>query len=91
MDFGYTYAPNLIHEGASVIIEILSAHGDKNSTSSNNNEVIHGPGLISQHSKRSKTIQSSEKLKSALQKLGARAHARNRNVACAHTLTMHGC
>jgi hypothetical protein len=34
MDFGYTYAPNLIHQGASVIIEISSAHGDKNSTSS---------------------------------------------------------
>jgi hypothetical protein len=34
MDFGYTYAPNLIHQGASVITEISSAHGDKNSTSS---------------------------------------------------------
>jgi hypothetical protein len=56
MDFGYTYAPNLIHQGASVITEILSAHGYKNSTSSNNNEVIHGPELISQHSKKGKTI-----------------------------------
>jgi hypothetical protein len=34
MDFGYTFAPNLIHQGASVITEISSAHGDKNSTSS---------------------------------------------------------
>jgi hypothetical protein len=34
MDFGYTYAPNLIHQGASVITEISSTHGDKNSTSS---------------------------------------------------------
>ena len=34
MDFGYTYAPNLIHQGASVITKISSAHGDKNSTSS---------------------------------------------------------
>jgi hypothetical protein len=34
MDFGYTYAPNLIHQGAYVITEISSAHGDKNSTSS---------------------------------------------------------
>jgi hypothetical protein len=25
MDFGYTYSPNLIHQGASVINEILSA------------------------------------------------------------------
>jgi hypothetical protein len=34
MDFSYTYAPNLIHQGASVITEISSAHGDKNSASS---------------------------------------------------------
>jgi hypothetical protein len=34
MDFGYTYAPNLIHQRASVITEISSAHGDKNSASS---------------------------------------------------------
>ena len=34
MDFGYTYAPNLIHQGASVITEISSEHGDKNSSSS---------------------------------------------------------
>jgi hypothetical protein len=34
MDFGYTFAPNLIHQGASVITEISSAHGDKNSASS---------------------------------------------------------
>jgi hypothetical protein len=34
MDFCYAYAPNLIHQGASVITEISSAHGDKNSASS---------------------------------------------------------
>ena len=34
MDFGYTFAPNLIHQGAPVITEISSAYGDKNSTSS---------------------------------------------------------
>jgi hypothetical protein len=56
MDFGYTYAPNLIHQGASVITEISSAHGDKNSASSNNNEVIHGLELISQHSKKVKKL-----------------------------------
>jgi hypothetical protein len=80
MDFGYTYAPNLIHQGASVITEILSTHGYKNSASLNSNEVIHGLELISQNSKKGKTIQSSEKLKSALQTLGACAHARNMNV-----------
>jgi hypothetical protein len=46
MDFGYTSAPNIIHQGAYVITEISSAHGDKNSTSSNSNEVIHGTELI---------------------------------------------
>jgi hypothetical protein len=54
MDFGYTYAPNLIHQGASVIIEISSAHGDKNSALSNSNEVIHGTEFISQHFKKVK-------------------------------------
>jgi hypothetical protein len=54
MDFGYTFAPSLIHQGASVITEISSTHGDKNSASSNSNEVIHGTGLISQHFKRVK-------------------------------------
>ena len=32
MNFGYTYAPNLIHHGASVITEISSANGYKNPT-----------------------------------------------------------
>jgi hypothetical protein len=54
MDFGYTYAPNLIHQGASVITEISSAHGYKNSASSNSDEVIHGPELIPKHSKKVK-------------------------------------
>jgi hypothetical protein len=47
MDFSYMYDPNLIHQGESVITEISSAHGDKNSASSNSNEVIHGTELIS--------------------------------------------
>jgi hypothetical protein len=38
----------------SVITEISSARGYKNSTSSNSDEVIHGLELISQHSKRAK-------------------------------------
>jgi hypothetical protein len=50
MDFGYTYAPNLIHQGASVITEISSANGYKNSASSNSYEVIHGPELTQKHS-----------------------------------------
>ena len=46
MDFSYMYAPNLIHQGASVIIEISSAHDYKNSASSTSNEVIHELELI---------------------------------------------
>jgi hypothetical protein len=77
MDFGYMYAPNLIHQGASVIIKISSAHGYKNSTSSNIDEVIHGPELIPNIKKKGqKTMKSSEKLKSAMQTLGARMHMR---------------
>jgi hypothetical protein len=52
MDFSYTYAPNLIHQGASVIIEISSTNGYKNSTSSNSYEVTHGPELPQNHSQR---------------------------------------
>jgi hypothetical protein len=35
MYFGYTYAPNLTHQGASVITEISSANGYRNPTSPN--------------------------------------------------------
>jgi hypothetical protein len=70
MDFGYTYAPNLIHQGASVITEISSANGYKNSTSSNSYEVIHGPELTQKHSQRVKTIQLVQKLKGAMKTLG---------------------
>ena len=38
------------------ITEISSAHGYKNSTSSNSDEVIHGPKLIPQHSKKVKKL-----------------------------------
>jgi hypothetical protein len=34
MNFGYPYAPNLIHQGASVITEISSVNGYRNPTSS---------------------------------------------------------
>ena len=54
MYLSYTYAPNLIHRGASVITEISFAHGYKNSASSNSDEVIHGTELIPQHSKKVK-------------------------------------
>jgi hypothetical protein len=91
MDFGYTYAPNLIHQGASVITEISSANGYKNSASSNSYEVIHGPELTQKHSQRVKTIQLVQKLKGAMKTLGARAHAQNRNAEIAHMRTMRDC
>jgi hypothetical protein len=42
------------HINGCVITEISSAHGYKNSASSNSDEVIHGPELIPQHSKKVK-------------------------------------
>jgi hypothetical protein len=45
MNFGYTYAPNLIHQGASVITEISSANGYRNPASSNSYEFTHGPKI----------------------------------------------
>jgi hypothetical protein len=86
MDFGYTYAPNLIHQGASVITEISSANGYKNSASSNSYEVIHGPELTQKHSQRVKNYTNSEKIEGryedtgractcAKQKRKIRAHA----------------
>jgi hypothetical protein len=63
MDFGYTYAPNLIHQGASVITEISSANGYKNSASSNSYEVTHGPKLPQNHFQRVKNYTTSDKIK----------------------------
>ena len=39
----------------------------------------------------SKTIQSNQKLKGALQKMGAYAYARNMNVQWVHVRTMRDC
>jgi hypothetical protein len=63
MNFGYTYAPNLIHQGASVITEISSANGYMNPASSNSYEVTHGPKLPKIISKRSKNYTTSDKIK----------------------------
>ena len=49
MYFGYTYATNLTHQGASVITKISSANGYKNPTSSNSYEVTHGTKLPQKH------------------------------------------
>jgi hypothetical protein len=57
----------------------------------NSNEVTHGTELISQHSRREKTIQSNQKLKGALHQLDARAHARDKNVLCAHARPTRDC
>jgi hypothetical protein len=91
MDFGYTYAPNLIHQGASVITEISSANGYKNSTLSNSYEVIHGPELTQNHSQRVKTIQIVKKLKGSMKTLGARVHVQNKNTRFAHMRMMRDC
>ena len=46
----------------------------------NSNEVTHGTELISQHSRRAKTIQSNQKLKGALHQLDARTCAGQKRV-----------
>jgi hypothetical protein len=81
MDFGYKYAPNLIHQGASVITEILSAHGDKNSASSKQ-DWSHSWHRINSTAlqKGQKLYKMTKKLKGALQNLGSRTYARNRNI-----------
>jgi hypothetical protein len=81
MDFGYTYAPNLIHQGASVITEISSAHGDKNSASSKQ-DWSHSWHRINSTAlqKGQKLYKMTKKLKGASQNQGARAYARNNNV-----------
>jgi hypothetical protein len=63
MDFGYTYAPNLIHQGASVITKISSANGYKNPASSNCYEATHGPKLPQKHFKRFKNYITNDKIK----------------------------
>jgi hypothetical protein len=63
MDFGYMYAPNLIHHGAFVIIEISSANGYKNSSSPNSHEVTHGPILPHKHFQRVKNYATNAKIK----------------------------
>jgi hypothetical protein len=63
MNFGYTYAPNLIHQGASVITEILSANGYKNPTFSKSYEVTHGPKLPQNHFQSVKHYTTSDKIK----------------------------
>jgi hypothetical protein len=59
LDFGHTFAPNLIHQGASVITEISSAQGDKElCIISIEKQSFMAQGLTPQHIKRAKTIQS---------------------------------
>jgi hypothetical protein len=53
------FAPNLIHQGASVITEISSAQGDKElHIVSTEKQSFMAQGLTPQHIKRAKTIQS---------------------------------
>jgi hypothetical protein len=53
--------------------------------------VIHGTGLIPQHSKGSKNYTNDQKFKGALQNMGVRAHAHNNIVQGALARTMRGC
>jgi hypothetical protein len=63
MNLGYMYAPNLIHQGASVITEISSANGYRNPASSNNYEFTHGPKLPKNHFQKVQNYTTSDKIK----------------------------
>jgi hypothetical protein len=88
MNFSYTYAPNLIHQGASFITEILSANGYKNPSLSNSYEVTHGPKLPQNNFQKVQNYTTNDKIKvrydytgractCAKQKCRKRAHAPN--------------
>ena len=64
MNFSYTFAPNLIHQGASVITEISSAQGRQELRIINTEkQSFMAQGLTPQHSKRVKTMQNGQKIK----------------------------
>jgi hypothetical protein len=63
MNFGYTYAPNLIHQGASFFTEILFTNGYRNPTSSNSYEFTHGPKLPKNHFQKVQNYITSDKIK----------------------------
>jgi hypothetical protein len=86
MNFGYPYAPNLIHQGASVITKISSINGYRNPTSSNNYESTRGPKLPKKHFQKVQNYTTSYKIKMrydyighvhtcTIQKRRKRAHA----------------
>ena len=88
MNFGYTYAHNLIHQGASVITKISSANGYRNPTSSNNYEFNHRPKLPQNHFQKVQNYTTNDKIKvrydyigrvrtCAIQKRRKRTHAHN--------------
>jgi hypothetical protein len=91
MNLGYTYASNLIHQGESVITKISSANGYKNLASSNSYEVTHGPKLPQKHFQKVQNYTTSDKIKVRYDYIGARAHARSKNVRKVHMHTMHDC
>jgi hypothetical protein len=85
INFGYTYAPNLIHQGAFVITEISSANGYRNPASSNSYEGTHGPKLPKIISKRSKNYTTSDKIKVPYDYTGcARTCANQKHMKSAH-------
>jgi hypothetical protein len=63
MNFGYTYALNLIHHGASIITEILSTNGYKYPASLNNYEVTHGTKLPQKYFQKVQNYTTSDKIK----------------------------
>jgi hypothetical protein len=85
------YAPNLIHQGASVITKISSANGYKNLASPNSYEVTHGQKISQKNSQRVKTMQLVQKLKGSMKTQSAHAHAQNKNARFVHIRMMCDC
>jgi hypothetical protein len=77
MNFDYPYAHNLIHQGASVITEILSANGYRNPTSSNSYEFTHGPKLPKKNFQKVQNYTTNYKIRMRYDYIG-----------CAHTCTI---
>jgi hypothetical protein len=63
MNFSYTYAPNLIHQGASAITEISFANSYRNLASSSSYEFTHGPKLPKNHFQNIQNYTTSYKIK----------------------------
>jgi hypothetical protein len=92
MYFGYTYAPNLTHQGASVITEISSATSMQMVTGIQHLQTpISSPAAPKMHFQKAKTIQLVKKLTCAKTLKEARARVQAKEAKRAHMRHMRDC